>query len=107
MITLINLLSLITGLLALTLPLIFIRNMKKASKKHLCLTVFASMAFCIIAIFVHLIQVYYLAMNQQWTNIADSIGFILMMSSILLIASFVSNGVAIHKYFKFSKKTNG
>ena len=89
---LLNLGSLLFGLIAWILPVI---NLLK--RKINALFSFASISACAVALYMQIIYQNYLARKEDWSAIMDTSGGLVLVSSVLLAITLVLNVIVLLK----------
>ncbi|CQR47539.1 hypothetical protein BN1058_01863 [Paraliobacillus sp. PM-2] len=92
-ITLLNVGSLVLGLLALTLPVInIVQGKKREVKKRYRLSVI-SLSACAISICFQMFYTYYLVRMEDLASLMDTIGAVALASSVLVVATILLNTI--------------
>lgn len=93
MVGLLNIGSLVLGLIAWILPIITIINNKKTENKKGALLSFISMAACMISVYFQFLYNKHLVNISDWTAIMDTIGSVIVLSGILIGVTILLNGI--------------
>lgn len=92
---LLNLGSLLLGLLAWILPVIMIVQRNKANYIKRIVYSFVSISACAISLCMQIFYTDYLVKIEDWSALMDTSAAIAVVSAILLVVTFVLNGIAI------------
>lgn len=95
-----NLLSIIFGLIALALPGINF-SQKETNSRKMALVLVMSISSCLISIFVQILEINRRIKIEDWTALTDTIDGTIWVSAILLIVIILLNSVSL---FLFSNK---
>lgn len=98
MITLLNLASLLLGLIAWILPIINIVNHKKLNNKNWANLSVISMGACATSIYFQILYNNHLVNINDWTAIMDIIGSSVFLSSALLVVTIILNIINLLVY---------
>lgn len=103
MITLLNFVSLILGLIAWILPIINIINKKLYNKNWSNLSVI-SMGACATSIYFQFLYNNHLVNINDWTAIMDTIGTSILLSSVLLVITIILNIITLIMYNEYKRR---
>lgn len=98
--TILNLISLVFGLLAWLFPLLDFYSEKKEKK---FLFIFFSFTACLISILSQMGYQYYEVVIEDFTALMDTSGFVLVASLTLTLSTIIMNGVNLYKITKKNK----
>ncbi len=98
MIVLFNLASLLLGLIAWILPIINIINSKKHINKQWIRLCMISMGACAISLYFQILYNAHLVNIEDWTAMMDTIGTLVITSSILLVITLLLNVITLFLY---------
>lgn len=95
---LLNLASLILGLIAWILSIVNIINHKKLNNKNWITFSFISMGACATSICFQILNINHLVNINDWSAIIDTIGFLAFVSSALLVITIILNIITLLIY---------
>ena len=97
MIGLLNLGSLVLGLIAWILPAITIARYEKRPKNWVISSV-VSLSACSISLFFQIYSFYERVMGEDWGALMDTVSVIASVPAILLIGTILLNGITLYMY---------
>lgn len=100
MFSLLNLASLLLGLIAWILPIISIMQYKKHENKSWIILSIISISSCAISLFLQIIYNNNLVQINDWSAIMDTTNALVFVSSVLLVVTISLNAVTTMIYYK-------
>ena len=94
---LLNLGSLLLGLIAWILPII---NLNKAEHKNWFVLCITSISACAISLFMQILYNDHLVNIHDWAALMDTIRAVVIASSVLLVVTLTLNAITLIKYMK-------
>lgn len=98
MIGLLNLGSLVFGLLAWIFPIVSILKFKNKDHKYWVVFSVISMGACAISLFFQILYNYHLVKIGDWSALMDTLGTIAFAASVLLIGTIIFNAITLIIY---------
>ncbi len=97
---LLNLGSLILGLIAWILPVVNLVQHKKVKDKRLILFSLTSVSACAISLCMQIFYTDYLVNKEDWSALMDTSNAVALVSALLFLVTIILNAVALNAYFK-------
>ncbi|WP_400247682.1 hypothetical protein AB3U99_11405 [Niallia sp. JL1B1071] len=104
MIDLLNIGSLVLGLIAWILPAVNLMRNKSENQGNRLVTAFVSMSACAIALFFQIFYNYHLVMIEDWSALLDTTGGVVVAATVLIFVTIVLNAVNLIIYRKMSAR---
>ena len=101
---LLNLGSLLLGLMAWILPLIKLIKKNKKEDRSWPMFVFISIGACAVSLFLQILYRHHLQIIEDWSAIMDTSFGVVFVSSVLLIVTLVLSALCLIAYRKASRK---
>ena len=97
---LLNLGSLLLGLIAWILPIINLNIQNKAEHKNWFVLCITSISTCAISLFMQILYNAHLIKIHDWSALMDTIRAVVLASSVLLVVTLTLNVIMFIKYMK-------
>jgi len=97
---LLNLGSLLLGLIAWILPIISLNIQNKAEHKNWLVLCITSISACAISLFLQILYNNYLINIEDWSALMDTIRAVVLASSVLLVGTLTLNVITLIIYMK-------
>lgn len=98
MITLLNLASLVLGLIAWILPLVNLIQYKSKKNKNWVILSMISMSACAISLCFQIFYNNHLINISDWTALMDTTGSLVFIASVLLVVTIILNAITLFIY---------
>jgi cytochrome c oxidase subunit 4 len=95
---LLNIGSLVLGLLAWILPMVNLTRYKKQNHKNWLVFSVISISACAISLCFQILYNYYLVRIEDWSALMDTMGTIAFSTTVLLIVTFILNAITLKIY---------
>lgn len=93
-----NLGSLVLGLIAWLLPVVNLMRYKKPDHKNWAVLSIMSISACAISLCFQIINNYHLVKIEDWTALMDITGSLAVIASVLLIVTIILNAITLIVY---------
>jgi len=101
---LLNLGSLLLGLIAWILPVINLANNNKAEHKNWVVISISSVSTCAIALYMQILYGNHLVKIEDWSALMDTSHGVALVSAILLVVTITLNAITVAVYCKNDRK---
>lgn len=101
---LLNIGSVILGLIAVVLPVINLMRYNTSDNQYWFVFTLISIISCMVSLFMQIFYVNHLVNIKDWTAIMDTLNVVAFASALLLVAIIVLNGVTCFAYIRKRKK---
>ena len=101
---LLNLGSLLLGLIAWILPVINLANNNKAEHKNWVVISISSVSTCAIALYMQILYGNHLVKIEDWSALMDTSHGVALVSAIFLVVTITLNAITIAVYCKNDRK---
>jgi len=101
---LLNLGSLLLGLIAWILPVINLANNNKAEHKNWVVFSISSVSACAIALYMQILYGNHLVKIEDWSALMDTSHGVVLVSAILLVVTIALNAITVSVYCKNGRK---
>lgn len=101
---LLNIGSIILGLIAFILPVINLIRYNTSNNPYWFVFALMSIASCMFSLGMQIFYINYLINIKDWTAIMDTINIVVFSAALLLVATIVLNGVTLFAYIGNRKK---
>lgn len=96
---LLNLGSLIFGIIALAIPIIMI-TVKKVSLKNAAVGIYFSLLCALVSLFMQILYTKHLVDIEDWSALMDTQGAVVFAALVLIIVTMVLNGILLYRALK-------
>lgn len=104
MVGLLNLGSLVLGLIAWTLPVVNLFRSKKHDHKNWGMFSIMSISACAISLCFQIFYNYHLVMIEDWGALMDTMGGVVFAATVLLIVTIILNVINLNVYRNIASK---
>jgi len=98
MISLLNLGSLVLGLIAWILPVVNLMRFKKHGNRNWVTFSVISISACAISLYFQIFYAYHLVKIEDWSALMDTMGAVAFVAAVLLIVTIILNAITLLVY---------
>lgn len=98
MITLLNIGSLVLGLIAWVLPIVNLLRYRKHAYRNWIILSFLSMSACVISLYFQICNIYHKVKISDWTALMDTMYAVVFALTVLLIVTVILNAITLLVY---------